>query len=58
MIKNLPEKIVFKTKITRICDICGDEKEVRHGDIMKIRKKHNRTLDYCFKCSMKIYNLR
>lgn len=45
-----------KEKVIRICNECGNKKEVQWGDIYRCRKKHNRTEDYCFKCSMKIYN--
>jgi len=42
--------------VLRICDKCGEEKEVAWNDLARCRKKHNRIEDYCFKCSMIIYN--
>jgi IMP dehydrogenase/GMP reductase len=45
-----------KEKVNRVCDLCGDEKSVQWNDIYRCRKKHNTDKDYCFKCSMKIYN--
>lgn len=45
-----------KEKVLRICDLCGDTKEVQWNDIYRCRKKHNTDKDYCFPCSMKVYN--
>jgi IMP dehydrogenase/GMP reductase len=36
--------------------LCNEEKEVQWNDIFRCRKKHNVEKDYCFLCSMKIYN--
>lgn len=45
-----------KEKVLRICDLCGEKKEVQWSTIYFCRKKHNTDKDYCFLCSMKIYN--
>ena len=45
-----------KKKVNRICDLCGNVKTVTCNTIFKCRKKHNTDKDYCFLCSMKIYN--
>ena len=43
-------------KVLRICNMCSDEKEVHWNDIYRCRKKHDTDKDYCFSCSMKVYN--
>lgn len=45
-----------KEKINRICDLCYGVGITTWNTIARCRKKHNTTLDYCFSCSMKIYN--
>lgn len=45
-----------KEKINRICDLCGEIGITTWNTIARCRKKHNTTLDYCFSCSMRIYN--
>lgn len=45
-----------RQKVIRICDLCGEEKEVEWNTIVRCRNKHNTNKDYCFTCSMKIYN--
>jgi IMP dehydrogenase/GMP reductase len=53
-VENLP----FNSRelIAKICDSCGNIKNVSWNTVIRCRKKHNTNLDYCFKCSMKIYN--
>lgn len=53
-ISTLP--ISSREKVLRICDRCGDSKEVQYNNIYRCRKKHNTDKDYCFQCSMKVYN--
>lgn len=52
------ENLTFSSKkqVTKICDLCGEEKIVSWNTVARCRKKHNTTLDYCFSCSMKVYN--
>jgi len=52
------QELTFSSKkiVVRVCDLCYEEKEVQWNDVARCRKKHNRTDDYCFKCSMKVYN--
>lgn len=55
--KNINELTRYaRARIIRICDECGEQKEINWADLMLCRERRNTTKDYCFLCSMKIYN--
>jgi len=43
-------------KIVKKCDRCFGLSEVNYYDLLKCRNKHSTNKDYCFKCSMIVYN--
>lgn len=45
-----------KERVMRICDLCGERGETSVNTILRCRKKHNTTQDYCLSCSIKMYN--
>jgi len=49
-------KFSSKELVAKKCDMCGNIKNVSWNTVVRCRKKHNTTSDYCFSCSMKIYN--
>ncbi len=49
-------KFNSRKKIVRTCDLCKQKSETVWNNIVRCRKKHNIIKDYCFKCSMIIYN--
>lgn len=52
-------KLKFNSKklVIKICDSCGKSKNVTWNTVIRCRVKHNTDLDYCFSCSIKIYNV-
>jgi IMP dehydrogenase len=46
-----------KTRVTKVCDRCGGKREVYWQDVRKCRRKKSHDgKDYCYKCSMFIFN--
>lgn len=45
-----------KEKVIKICDICKSEREVSWNTVVRCRKKHNTSKDYCYKCAIIEYN--
>ncbi len=50
--------LTFNSKelVAKKCDRCGKIKHVSWNTVARCRKKHNTNFDYCFSCSMKVYN--
>lgn len=55
-IKTSELKFNSKKQVIKICDKCNGEKAVSWNTVIRCRKKHNTDKDYCFKCSMILYN--
>lgn len=45
-----------KERLVKICDKCGNEGETSLNTVLRTRKKHNTDKDYCWPCSIQIYN--
>lgn len=43
-------------RVIKICDRCNKKLETKLCDVNRSRKRRNTTKDYCYKCSMAVYN--